>query len=41
MLLAAWAVSLLFDVGDMAHALLGLALLVALVNIIWAGFSAK
>ncbi len=41
MLVTAWIVALLFDVGNTAHAILGLALLVVVLNIVWSGFTAK
>ncbi len=41
MLLTAWIVALLFNVGNTAHAILGIALLVVLLNIIVIGFSTK
>lgn len=41
MLLTAWIVALSFNVGNTAHAILGIALMVVLLNIIVAGFSAK
>gem|GEM_PF-4213615 len=41
MLLTAWVVALLFDVGNTAHAILGLAFLVVVLNIVWTGFSTK
>ena len=41
MLVTAWIVALLFDVCNTAHAILGLALLVVVLNIVWSGFTAK
>ncbi|HOZ80004.1 MAG TPA: hypothetical protein PLY34_18560 [Ferruginibacter sp.] len=41
MLLTAWIAALLFDVGNTAHAILGLALLVVVLNVVWTGISAK